>query len=75
MELATTSAGAAVTSPVRCPGITVDEAHVLASPGMTRENFYVAVTLGRPSNHLGTAPDAVDPMGEHLPGLHGPRRA
>ncbi|QTE30063.1 MobF family relaxase [Pengzhenrongella sicca] len=55
----------------RAQGITVDHAHVLAAPGMTRENLYVAMTRGRVSNHIYTATDAVDPMCDHLPDPHG----
>lgn len=36
----------------RAQGITVDRAHVLAAPGMARENLYVAMTRGRHDNHL-----------------------
>jgi conjugative relaxase-like TrwC/TraI family protein len=35
----------------RAQGATVDTAHVIASPGMTREAFYVAMTRGRFFNH------------------------
>ena len=45
----------------RAQGITVDHAHVLAHPGMARENLYVAMTRGRHANHVYVALDAVDP--------------
>jgi hypothetical protein len=35
----------------RAQGATVDTAHVLAAPGMTREALYVALTRGRLGNH------------------------
>jgi hypothetical protein len=35
----------------RAQGATVDTAHVIAAPGMTREAFYVAMTRGRFANH------------------------
>jgi hypothetical protein len=45
----------------RAQGITVDRSHVLAAPGMVRENLYVAMTRGRHDNHLYLALDEVDP--------------
>ncbi|WP_260458651.1 MobF family relaxase [Actinotalea ferrariae] len=51
----------------RAQGITVDRAHVLASPGMVRENLYVAMTRGRHDNHLYLALDDIDPACDHLP--------
>jgi hypothetical protein len=41
--------GYAVTSH-RAQGITTDTAHIVVTPGMTRENLYVALTRGRDSN-------------------------
>ncbi|WNB86149.1 hypothetical protein [Cellulomonas sp. ATA003] len=41
---------------------------MLASPGMVRENLYVAMTRGRNDNHLYLALDDVDPACNHLPG-------
>jgi conjugative relaxase-like TrwC/TraI family protein len=35
----------------RAQGTTVDTAHVLAQPGMTRQSLYVAMTRGRQANH------------------------
>lgn len=58
--------GYAVTS-YRAQGITTDTAHVIAAPGMTRENFYVAMTRGRESNTAYVAID--DPDAAHA----GPR--
>ena len=55
----------------RAQGITVDHAHVLAAPGMTRENLYVAMTRGRAINHVYTATDVVDPICDYLPDPHG----
>jgi len=51
----------------RAQGITVDHAHVLAAPGMTREALYVAMTRGRAGNHAYVATDAVDPVCDDLP--------
>jgi hypothetical protein len=60
--------GYAVTSH-RAQGITTDTAHVVVTPGMTRENLYVAMTRGREANtafvtvdrpdvaHVGPRPD------------------
>jgi hypothetical protein len=57
----------------RAQGVTVDRAHVLASPGMVRENLYVAMSRGRQANHLYLALDDVDPACDHLPeGQDGP---
>jgi conjugative relaxase-like TrwC/TraI family protein len=51
--------GYAVTS-YRAQGITTDTAHVVAAPGMTRENFYVAMTRGREANSAYVAIDRPD---------------
>lgn len=51
--------GYAVTS-YRAQGITTDTAHVVAAPGMTRENFYVAMTRGREANTAYVAIDHPD---------------
>ena len=51
----------------RAQGITVDYAHVLAAPGMTRENLYVAMTRGRSANHAYVAIDGVDPTCDAIP--------
>ncbi|WP_051274926.1 MobF family relaxase [Cellulomonas sp. URHD0024] len=51
----------------RAQGITVDRAHVLAHPGMARENLYVAISRGRHANHIYVALDAVDPDCDDLP--------
>ncbi|WP_315092884.1 MobF family relaxase [uncultured Cellulomonas sp.] len=51
----------------RAQGITVDHAHVLAHPGMARENLYVAMTRGRHANHVYVALDGVDPDCDDLP--------
>jgi len=55
----------------RAQGVTVDHAHVLAAPGMTRENLYVAMTRGRAINHVYAATDVVDPMCDYLPDPYG----
>jgi len=55
----------------RAQGITVDHAHVLAAPGMVRENLYVAMTRGRHSNHVYVAVDDTDPTCDYLPDPHG----
>src|SRR5665647_837786 len=54
----------------RAQGITVDRAHVLAAPGMVRENLYVAMTRGRHHNHVYVAVDDVDPSCDDLPDAH-----
>jgi hypothetical protein len=54
----------------RAQGITVDHAHVLAAPGMVRENLYVAMTRGRRDNHVYVAVDDVDPACDYLPDTH-----
>ncbi len=51
----------------RAQGLTVDHAHVLAAPGMTREALYVAMTRGRLGNHLYVSTDAIDPDCDGLP--------
>ncbi len=54
----------------RAQGITVDLAHVLVHPGMTRENLYVAMTRGRRSNRLYISVDPVNPECDELPDPH-----
>jgi conjugative relaxase-like TrwC/TraI family protein len=49
----------------RAQGMTVDTAHVLATPVMTREAFYVAMTRGRHTNTAYVALDA--PHDGHTP--------
>ena len=53
----------------RAQGMTVEHAHVLTSPGMSREALYVGLTRGRSSNHAHVCTDAVDPMCDQLPDL------
>lgn len=48
--------GYAVTT-ARSQGLTVDESHTIATPGMAREDLYVALTRGRDHNHLYVATD------------------
>ncbi|NMR19188.1 MobF family relaxase [Cellulomonas fimi] len=55
----------------RTQGVTVDHAHALAAPGMTRENLYVAMTRGRHLNNVYVAIDGVDPTCDALPDPHG----
>ncbi|MDN5757562.1 MAG: relaxase domain-containing protein [Tomitella sp.] len=52
----------------RAQGITVDTAHVLAEPTTTRENFYVAMTRGKHSNHAYVALDRPDDHAHPHPG-------
>ncbi|MDC7120589.1 relaxase domain-containing protein [Cellulomonas fimi] len=54
----------------RAQGVTVDLAHVLVHPGMTRENLYVAMTRGRRSNRLYVSVDPVNPECDELPDPH-----
>ena len=42
----------------RAQGITVDRGHVVATPVMTRQCFYVAMTRGREANHAYVAIDS-----------------
>ena len=51
----------------RAQGLTVDHAHVLAAPGMTREALYVAMSRGRAANQLYVSTDAIDPDCDELP--------
>ena len=44
----------------RAQGVTTDTSHVLAMATTTRENFYVAMTRGRDSNHAYVAIDSDD---------------
>lgn len=53
----------------RAQGLTVDHAHILASPAMTREALYVAMTRGRITNHAYTPVYDADPGCGHLPDL------
>lgn len=57
--------GYAVTS-FRAQGITVDTAHALVDPTMTRETFYVAMTRGRDANHAYVATDHPDESHQNL---------
>jgi hypothetical protein len=51
----------------RAQGLTVEQAHVLAAPGMTREALYVGMTRGRAGNHVYVSTDAVDPRCNEQP--------
>ncbi|MDR2973557.1 MAG: relaxase domain-containing protein [Propionibacteriaceae bacterium] len=59
--------GYAVTA-YRAQGVTVDTAHVIAKPGTTRENLYVALTRGRHANHVYVTTDVSDPLVEEAGG-------
>ncbi|WP_300082383.1 hypothetical protein [Propioniciclava sp.] len=49
------------TTTARSQGITVEESHTIATPGMGREDLYVAMTRGRHTNHTYVAlPDDHD---------------
>ncbi|HEY7816470.1 MAG TPA: AAA family ATPase, partial [Nakamurella sp.] len=47
----------------RAQGATVDTSHVIASPDMTRQSLYVALTRGRASNTAYTITQQPDPPG------------
>ena len=50
----------------RAQGRTVDHAHVIATPGMSREHLYVGLTRGRASNHAYVVTDDDGPVvGSH----------
>jgi conjugative relaxase-like TrwC/TraI family protein len=51
----------------RVQGATVDTAHALIEPGLTRELLYVALTRGRHANHLYVVTDAVVDVEVHHP--------
>lgn len=53
----------------RTQGMTVDETHTIATPGMGREDLYVAMSRGRHANRAYVVLDQSDP--ECLPG-HAP---
>lgn len=52
----------------RAQGVTVDTAHVLVEPTTTRENFYVAMTRGKHSNHAYVILDRPDEHAHPHPG-------
>ncbi len=52
----------------RAQGMTVEVGHVLAGPGLTRQQLYVAMTRGREANHVYVACDGIDP---NCPQPHG----
>jgi conjugative relaxase-like TrwC/TraI family protein len=54
------------TTIARTQGMTVDETHTIATPGMGREDLYVAMSRGRHSNRAYVVLDPPDP--ECLPG-------
>jgi hypothetical protein len=51
----------------RVQGATVDTAHALIEPGLSRELLYVALTRGRRANHLYVVTDAVVDVEVHHP--------
>jgi hypothetical protein len=53
----------------RAQGATVDTAHVVTGPGMTRQALYVALTRGRQANHAWTVTDAPPETETHQHGL------
>jgi hypothetical protein len=53
----------------RAQGVTTDTAHVLVEPTTTKENFYVAMTRGRHSNHAYVVLDRADATARSV--LHG----
>jgi len=59
--------GYAITA-YRAQGVTIDTAHVIASPTTTRENLYVAMTRGRATNHAYVATDVANPLIEETGG-------
>jgi conjugative relaxase-like TrwC/TraI family protein len=61
------------TSTARTQGITADETHTIAAPGMAHEDLYVAMTRGRHHNHTYVVLD--DPDIDCLPGDPNPPSA
>ena len=51
----------------RAQGATVDHAHLLVTPAMTREALYVGLTRGRHSNHAYVSTEPLDGDCDHLP--------
>jgi hypothetical protein len=58
------------TSTARTQGMTVDETHTLAAPGMGREDLYVAMSRGREANRVYVVTDGPDD--ECVPGAATP---
>ena len=54
------------TTTARSQGMTVDQSHTIAAPGMAREDLYVAMSRGRHLNHSYVVTDA--PGDDCLPG-------
>jgi hypothetical protein len=48
------------TSTARTQGMTVDETHTVAAPGMAREDLYVGMSRGRDLNRVYVVTDGVD---------------
>ena len=57
----------------RAQGVTVEDCHVLAGAGMTREALYVAMTRGRDANNQSTSPPT--PSTRTCDDIPDPRRA
>jgi hypothetical protein len=54
----------------RAQGITVQDAHLVVTAGVTRQNLYVGMTRGRDSNHVYVPTDAIDPSCDGVPDPH-----
>jgi hypothetical protein len=52
----------------RAQGATVETAHLLTGPGLTREALYVGMTRGRTANHTYITTDPATPDHDRLPG-------
>ena len=57
----------------RAQGLTVDHAHLVVTPGLSREEFYVGVSRARHGTHLYVASMA-DDRPDHLPDMAGATR-
>lgn len=57
----------------RAQGLTVDHAHLVVTPGLTREEFYVGVSRARHGTHLYVASMTVDEP-DHRPDMAGATR-
>ncbi len=56
----------------RAQGLTADTAHLVLSPGTTREALYVGLTRGRESNDAWITTTPTGTEGHDVPGLHQP---
>lgn len=57
----------------RAQGLTVDHAHLVVTPGLTREEFYVGISRARHGTHLYVASMTVDEP-DHRPDMAGATR-